>query len=808
MFSNFLKVAFRIFLRDRLHTLINIFGLAIGLTFGIIIFLYVHKEISFDRFHANAHRIYRVGIKGNVSDNRFNHAVSPAPLAGAMIREVTGVENATRVARFGAWLVRYGDVRNNEDNIIFCDTSFFSIFSFPLIRGDANEVLRQPNSLVISRSKALLYFGNEDPVGKLVRIENDSTYYRVTGVMEDIPSESHFHFDMVGSLATFDKLLIDDQWVVNYLYTYVLLRENSKASDLHDALSTLVSQYVLPSYRKFLNTDEQPYTGENDTYSFVLQPLVDIHLKSDLTAEFEPVGNILYVYLFTALALIILILSCINFISLATARSVYRAKEVIIRKIAGSEKSKLVPQFLLESSLLAFLAMALALFFTEIALPFFNVYMDLDLKLSQLLNSSGALLMALLIVIIGILSGLYPAMYLSSFKPVSVLRNNYDKGRGKSYFRMSLVVFQLFISLGVITMTFIVLSQYRYLVNKNLGFDKENLLVIRRPDGLKDSLESYKSQISRFPGVISVTNTTNIPGGGFSRRPFYLEGTPSVQNFTAVNMLVSHGFDATYRITLKTGRFFDQSQPADSFACVINETMARQLGGDSLLNHQLVQLDDKAEYRKAFRIIGIVRDFNFETLDNPVMPMVMILMPGNFEGYLTVRLQPGIPEPAIQYLKTKWEEHTTAYPFVYFFLDEDLRGRYHNVRETGRIFSLLSLVTILMACLGLFGLVSYAYNRRNFEIGIRKALGADTGSIIFYEIKEVVFLVIFASILAWTGVYFLVNTWMAEYTYTIRLNPLYFLIPLATVLVFSVSTIYYHTLLAANRNPGEILKYE
>ena len=269
MFSNFLKVAFRIFLRDRLHTLINIFGLAIGLTFGIIIFLYVHKEISFDRFHANAHRIYRVGIKGNVSDNRFNHAVSPAPLAGAMIREVTGVENATRVARFGAWLVRYGDVRNNEDNIIFCDTSFFSIFSFPLIRGDANEVLRQPNSLVISRSKALLYFGNEDPVGKLVRIENDSTYYRVTGVMEDIPSESHFHFDMVGSLATFDKLLIDDQWVVNYLYTYVLLRENSKASDLHDALSTLVSQYVLPSYRKFLNTDEQPYTGENDTYSFV-----------------------------------------------------------------------------------------------------------------------------------------------------------------------------------------------------------------------------------------------------------------------------------------------------------------------------------------------------------------------------------------------------------------------------------------------------------------------------------------------------------------------------------------------------------
>ena len=436
MFTSFFKVAFRILVRDKLNTLINIFGLAIGLAFSIIIFLYVYQETSYDRFHRDADRIFRVGIKGKISDNRFNHAVTPAPLAEALKHEIPGVENSVRVARFGAWLVRRGDVRNNEDNIIFADRSFFSVFSFPLLSGNADDVLSKPNSIVLSRSKAITYFGNDDPVGKLLRIENDSTYYRVTGVMEDVPENSHMHFDMVGSLSTFGKMLHDERWVINYLYTYFRAIPGFSIDTLTASVQALIPKYVLPDYRKFLGIDPQTASNGNDTYSFIIQPITDIHLRSTFTGEYEPVGNILYVYLFTALAIIILVLSCVNFISLTTARSTDRAREVSIRKIAGSEKNILIRQFLIESSVLAFLSMSLALFITELCLPAFNHYMELDLKLSQLLNSSGALLMIGLILIIGIFSGIYPALRLSSFEPLDVLQNHRRKYCRKNLFQV------------------------------------------------------------------------------------------------------------------------------------------------------------------------------------------------------------------------------------------------------------------------------------------------------------------------------------------------------------------------------------
>jgi putative ABC transport system permease protein len=808
MFSSFFKVAYRILIRDSVHTLVNIFGLAIGLAFSIIIFLYVHQETSYDRFHKNADRLYRIGVKGKVSDNIFNHATTPAPLAGALIREIPGVENSLRVARFGAWLVRYGNARYNEDNIIFADTSFFNLFSFPLIRGKAGEVLREPNSIVLGESVAQVYFGNEDPLGKLLRIENDSLYYRVTGIMADIPANSHMHFDMVGSLNTFDKFLLDNRWIANYMYTYMLAKPGYSQEMLEATLQSFVLKYVLPDYQKFLGISPETADSSRDTYNFVIQPLTNIHLKSSFSAEFEPVGNILYIYLFTVLAVIILVLSCINFISLATTRSASRAREVIIRKIAGSEKNILVRQFLVESSLLAFLSMALALFITEMALPAFNRYMMLDLRLSQLLNSSGILLMIGLILIIGIFSGLYPALHFSSFEPKSVLRNQHQRFSGKNHFRSGLVLFQLFISIGVITMTGIVSGQYHYLIDKDLGFNKENLLIIRRPDGLKNRLEDLKTQISRIPGVISVSNSTSIPGSSSSKAPYYLAGAPAIHNYSASTYLVSHGFDSTFGITLSQGRFFEKSQPSDSGTCVINESLAQQLGKSDLLGKILIQPTGKPNKTREFRIIGIVKDFNFEVLENPVMPMVMVLMPGNFEGYLAVRLEPGDPEPVIRQLKTSWENFTSAYPFVYFRLDHDLRSRYDRVQETARIFSILSLVTLLIACLGLFGLASYTYSRRGFEIGVRKALGADVNIIMLYEIRKIILLVIVSSIVAWIGVYFLVNSWLGDYANKIDVNALYFFIPFASILLISLFTVLYQAYLAANTSPGPALKHE
>jgi putative ABC transport system permease protein len=808
MFTSFFKVAFRILVRDKLNTLINIFGLAIGLAFSIIIFLYVYQETNYDRFHRDADRIYRVGIKGKISDNQFNHAVTPAPLAVALKNEIPGVENSVRVARFGAWLVRRGDVRNNEDNIIFADRSFFSVFSFPLLSGNADDVLSKPNSIVLSRSKALTYFGDADPVGKLLRIENDSTYYRVTGVMEDVPDNSHMHFDMVGSLTTFGKMLHDERWVINYLYTYFRVVPGFSIDTLNASVQALIPKYVLPDYRKFLGIDPETVSSNKDTYTFIIQPITDIHLRSTFTDEYEPVGNILYVYLFTALAIIILVLSCVNFISLTTAHSVDRAREVSIRKIAGSEKNILIRQFLIESSVLAFLSMALALFITELCLPAFNRYMELDLRLSQLLNSSGVLLMIGLMLIIGIFSGLYPALHFSSFEPLDVLQTRRRKFTGRTYFRSGLVLFQLFITIGVITMTGIVMGQYKYLIHKDLGFDKENLLIIRRPDGLKDQLEDYKNQIRHYPGVKSLTNSTSIPGSVFPRIPYYLEGNSVTRNITASHIFISYGFDSTYQLRITSGHFFAQNRPEDSVACVINESMASKLGEKDLIGKNLVQLAALPWKRHNYRIIGIVKDFNYEALENQVAPMVMVLMPRNLEGYLSVRLGSGDPAPVIQNLKSTWEKYTTAYPFVSYFLDRDLQKRYNRVRETGRIFSVLSIVAMLIACLGLFGLVSYAYSRRGFEMGVRKAMGADPGTIILFEVRNIIMLLLASSILAWVGVYFLVDIWLSRYAYKISLNALYFFIPFTTVLLISLFTVYYQAYVAAHSNPAPALKYE
>jgi putative ABC transport system permease protein len=807
MFGSFFKVAIRVFIRDRVLTLINIFGLAIGLAFSLIIFLYAHNEISYDRFHKNADRIYRIGVRGKIADNVFNHAVTPAPLAGTVVREIPEIDNAVRIGHFGAWLVRYGSAKYNEDNIIFADSNFFQFFTFPLLKGSPEEVLRKPYSIVLSRQAVLRYFGDEDPIGKQLRIENDSTYYEVTGIMEDVPENSHMHFDMVGALKTYDKRL-NYQWVASFLYTYILVREDAPVEKIHPQLENIVRNYVLPSYQKMLGLKAAETDSGKDYYAFVLQPLTDIHLKSDFTAEFEPVGKILYIYLFAALAVIILILSCLNFISLVTAHSIFRAKEVGIRKIAGSDKSILVRQFLLESSLMAFFAMAIALFFTELVLPAFSRYLGLHLSLDQLLNTSGLLLMLGLILIIGLLSGLYPAWRLSGIDPAIVMRDNAQGRLRKSFIRNSLVLFQLFIAVGVVVMTLVIFSQFRYLISKDRGYDTQNLLVIRRSDGLASKLEAFKEQISNYPGIIAVTNSTSIPGGNFGRNPYYLEGTPVTRNFSIPNLLVSFGFDSTFRFTIAEGRFFNRSVHADSAACVINETAVKLMGIKDPIGKTIIQLTGKPLKRSEFHIIGVVKDFHFETLDNPIRPLIIMLMPGNLEGYLTVRLTGENQEKTLDYLRTVWESYTTAYPFVHYFIDEDRRSKYLPVQETGRVFILLSLIAVLISSMGLFALVSHNYFRRKRDIGLQKAMGASSRGIILQKISEVIRMILISSVAAWIGACLLLNSWLKDYAFHVRLNFLYFLLATAIILTVSLGTVYYHIWLSSRTNPGEVLKYE
>ncbi|MBN1417074.1 MAG: ABC transporter permease [Bacteroidales bacterium] len=809
MTGSFLKIAIRILYKYRSYTLINIFALAIGMTSSIIIFLYVENEYSFDRFHTNAKQIYRIGIRGNVSGNELNHAVTSLKLAPTLIKEFPEVKRAMRVGRFGAWLVRYNDIKHNEDNIIFTDSTFFEMFSFPLVKGDPARVLDKPESIVLSRQAAQRYFGTEtDPIGKKLRIENDSTYYEVTGIMEDVPQNSHMHFDMVASLSTLYKYFSWSTWIMNYFYTYIEVEEGTDEDQLKEKVNSLIEKYVAPAYYKMLNLTESEIKRADDRYEFILQPLLDIHLKSDFEAEFEPAGNTQYVYIFTAIALLILIVACINFMNLATATTANRAKEVGIRKIAGSDKKVLMQQFLIESLLITLLSLMMALLLVELLLPLFNQYINLNLSLSQLATPKGFFLLFALVAIVGLFAGLYPAFFLSSFDPILVLRTWLRHGSRSSYLRTGLVFFQFFVAITILAMTFIIYAQFNYAVNKDLGFNKDNLVIIRRPDGLRKNLENYRNAVLKHEHVLQATNTLSLPGNIVNSNTFYLEGTSPENNYHLVFHLVNYDFLQTYDIKLSSGRFFDPAINSDSSACVINETAARIMGLTDPVGKKLVVPFSRKAEKRSSEIIGVVRDFNFQPLENPVGALIMFLIKGNPEGYLTVKVASEEKEKTIEFLQTEWEKFTNVYPFVYFFLDDQLKEHYYDIRKTARIFLVLSVIAVFIACLGLVGLISYTTSQRTLEIGIRKAMGASMLKLLLLQYREIVLLIGLSSLIAWILVYFLATSWLQDFYYRITLSPAYFIIAMLIVLFIALVTISRQTFLAARINPGQAIKYE
>lgn len=468
----------------------------------------------------------------------------------------------------------------------------------------------------------------------------------------------------------------------------------------------------------------------------------------------------------------------------------------------------LIRQFLTESSVLSMTAMVLALLITELVLPPLNRYMGLDLDLSQLINASGVLMMILLITGIGVLSGLYPAFYLSSFDPVRVMKPSYHIRQNNGFFRKAFVFLQFFISIGLITMTLFIFGQYDFMVSKDLGFNKENLLVIRRPDGLADQLPVFMEKAENHSGVVSLAYSTAIPGSAaFSRFPFHPEDLPASQNVRMDILNVTAAFAATFEIPVVSGRFFSQDVPGDTAGCVINRTAADLLGLSDPVGTRLVSLGGNM-VEPTYEIIGIVEDVNYESLENQVQPLVMVLMNENLEGYLTVRLKSEDQQGTIAFLDEEWDKTTMAYPFVSFFLNESLLENYQPIRETGRIFLVISVTTILLSCLGFYSLLAYTFCQQRFETGIRKVLGANTIQIMFRRFREVFVLTLLASVLAWTGVYFLANAWLDRFYFQIGINPLYFLLSPVILLVTVTATSGYQAWAASVISPGFTLKNE
>ena len=812
MISNFIKIAFRSLSRQLGYTFINIAGLAIGLACSILISLYVINEMTYDRFHENAERIYRIAVKGKIPGNDLNQAVTAAPMYQTLATEYPEIEHVTRVAGFGGWLVRYGEKKFMETNktFLFADSTFFDVFSFHLIKGNPETALTKPRSLIMTQTAAKRYFGDEDPMGKTLSVEADTTIYTVTGLLEDIPVNSHFHFELLGSLGSIRNSR-STNWLNHNFYTYISVVPGTDVELLSEKINGIVEKYIGPLIQEILGIDLDQFAEAGNSFGYYLQSLLEIHLHSDLQAEMEPNGNPAYVYVFSLIAVLILVIACINFMNLATARSASRSREVGIRKVVGSNRGLLIGQFLTESVLLSLVSLVFAVLIVYLIMPYYNNIIRLELHFNLLGNSYLIPMLLLLALVVGLLAGSYPAFVLASFKPIAVLKGELSAGTKKGRLRSILVVVQFTITIIILLGTFIVYRQLNYMQKKDLGFEKENVLVIRRSDALKDQIDVFKQELVKHSSIISAANSTHIPSSGFWNNAHWLEGQDRSNVLLLMMAVVSYEVADALDLEMAEGRFFTREMPTDSFAVVINESAVKVLNIADPLSTRFVNPGQTPEEDRFMPIIGVVKDFHYESMHDNINPMIFHFMQGNGEGYLIVRIQPGNLPETVAFVKQTWEDFNSRYPFEYFWLDDEFGKLFEPERRTSQLLSVFSLLSIFLSCLGLLGLISFTTAQRTKEIGIRKAHGASVNIIVYLLSRETIQLLGIATLLA-TPFYFVVNQWLQNFAFHIKFNPiLYFIfliIVALVILTIALLTVSFKAHKAAKANPADSLRVE
>jgi len=813
MLKSYFKIAVRNLLRHKSYSLINIVGLAIGMACCILILLYVQNELSYDRHHEKADRIYRVASDHKFGGNHFQMAVSPAPMAEALVRDFPEVESAARFRGYGSFLIKkVGEQNFKEERVIFADNAIFDIFTIPLLAGDAKAALTAPNTVVISQSTAKKYFSEDDPVGQSLLFDNTAVY-KITGVFADMPDNGHFHFDFIAALISRDESR-NGLWVSNNFRTYLLLKAGGQPAALEAKFPEMIRKYAGPQVQEFLGASFEAMVQQGNQMRFYLQPLRDIHLHSDLNVEFEPNGNIKYVYIFSAIAFFILLIACINFMNLATARSANRAKEVGIRKVVGSYRRQLVGQFLAESIFLSVIAVMLALVVVELILPAFN---NLAEKSLQTFYFGNWPLLATLIgitLLVGVVAGSYPAFVLSSFKPVSVLKGAKSAGARSSRLRSVLVVFQFAASVILIVGTLIIKNQLHYIQNKNLGFNKEQVIVLHDAYALGEKLDAFKNEVMRNPSTISATVSGYLPvSSNRNDTGFWPEGQRAGDNPVSMQIWnVDYGYVETMGMEIVAGRNFSETFGADSSAVILNERAAKMFGFGDPLGQKI--------YTWAFTpgqgidrdrtiphtVIGVVKDFHFASLKSNIGALGLRL--GRSRGFISFRFKVQEVAALIAFLENKWKEFAPDQPFAYSFLDERFSNMYRAEQKVGDVFSVFAGLAIFTACLGLFGLASFMTEQRTKEIGVRKVLGASVSQIVILLSKDFTRLVLLAIAIAAPVAYFAMNRWLQDFAYRIQIGVETFLLAGGMALLIALLTVSTQAIKAALANPVEALRYE
>lgn len=816
MWKNYFTVALRNISKNRAFTLINVSGLAIGLASSILILLFIIKEKSFDRFHEHADQIHRLYIDGGIGDQGFRGAWTSMVMAPTFTREIPEIESFVRFDVFNQQLIWYDGEKRIEDNFLFADSSIFDIFTINFIRGDPFTALTRPKSVVITEAKAREYFGEQDPLGQPLSVNRDSNYYVVTGVIEPLPENSHFFADFIASMSTLEYSR-EETWFQNSIFSYVLLAPGADRDLVEQQMAEVMQTHIRGELKAFLGVEPEEWKAGGNRYGVYLQPLKDIHLQPDIEVGmeicFRPVNDGLYIRIFSLVAFFILLIASINFTNLTTARASGRSREIGLRKAAGSDRGLIVLQFLMESVILSLIALLFAMIIVEITLPLFNRTMDLNLRMDSNRNIILLPFFIFLALIVGLISGIYPALFMSRISPVSGFRGGYRKGSRASFFRNIMVIIQFTISVAIIVGTLNVAGQLRYLLNKDLGYDKKQLLVLKRVYPLGKSIQTFCREIEKIPGVVTASNSTTYLGFDNSTETYQIKGRAASKNYLFATNYVDREFMNAYGFGLvgENSRFFDYNQAEDTDAILVNQAAISEYDIEDPFNTVIFETTFEGDTTN-MRIIGILEDFHHSSLYEPVGPYMIRYKKEEHDwaGFITVRLGvagKGIPI-TLQKIKQTWFSMTGEAPFQYFFLDEELDSYYKEERRTGRLSILFSIIAAFIACLGLFGLTIHNTHRRTREIGIRKAMGATVGEVVLFVSREIVSLVVLSVLFAWILSYFLMQDWLGNFPFNIGFRPWIYIVAALTAVFISILSVSVLAYRAAISNPAEVLHYE
>ncbi len=805
MFKNYLKVALRNLWKNKAFSALNIVGLATGLAVCLLIVLYVVDELSYDKYNVNADRIYRLDADIYFNNTSAIFAVAPDPLAPALKRDFPDIEEEVRIDNQSDILVKKDNQNVQDHNAGFADSTFFKVFTVPMIHGNPATALKEPNSIVIDETTAKKYFNSTDVVGKTLVVDN-TNYCKITGVIKDIPKQSHFHFHFIRPRGK-----DNDSWLSNNTYNYVMVRPGVTKEKLQKDVDATINNYLGKELESQLHSTLSDLKKNGSHFIYHATPLTDIHLHSNKSYEIEANGDASYVYIFSIIAIFILLIACVNFMNLSTARSANRAKEVGIRKVAGSLRSHLITQFLTESVLLSFFSLLLAIGIAALLLPLFNQLAAKDMSVGTLFSTWLFPVMIALVFLVGCVAGSYPAFYLSAFQPIDVLKGKIAKGFKNSWLRSGLVIFQFTISIILIIGTVVIYNQLNYIRSKKIGYNRDQVFVIHNAWYLDKQIHTFRDELLNIPGITNATVSGDLPTGtSFDNEGWFRDATmDATKAVVLTDFFVDDNYIPTLGMQMAQGRNFSKDFPSDSVGVILNEAAVKVLGFKDPFKETLYRPDfsnNTINGSIAYHVVGVVKDFNFSSLHQNVTPL--IIQQGENWGSIAVRINSKNMPSVINSIQTKWNKMTNGQPFNYTFMDADFNKIYTAEQQTGKLFITFAVFAIFIGCLGLFGLVTYAAEQRTKEIGVRKVLGASVSGIVAMLSKDFAKLVLISSVIAFPIAWWAMHKWLESFAYRTNISWWIFIVAGLAAILIALITVSFQAIKAAIANPVKSLRTE